>query len=151
MRQFLVFRLGDETYGLDVVQLQEIVEDPVLFYVPRARPPWRGAINVHGSVLPVLDLAESLGVGQKGCDRRILVLDPGLCALALAVTSVQGIARLDEETESESEEEGAEEMRPPAFGAFEVLSVAGQKIHLLDLKWLLARLEKTLDREGRDG
>jgi purine-binding chemotaxis protein CheW len=142
MRQLLVFQLGNETYGLDVVKVQKIVEDPVHFYIPRLSPPWRGAINVHGSILPVLDLAGFFEYSNDFFARRILVLSPDICALALAVTAVQGIVRLDEEDDNGEEDESVVEEMTPASGAFEVLSVADKKINVLDLEGLLVRLEK---------
>ncbi|MEJ2199872.1 MAG: chemotaxis protein CheW [Desulfuromonadaceae bacterium] len=138
--QLLVFRIGGEAYGLDVVHLWEIMEDPVHHYFPRMKPPWRGAINVHGSVLPVLDLAALFACSDGPLDRRVLVLAPDVGALALAVTRVEGILRLDGEQE-EDEPEAEKEGMSPACGALDVLVRAGKHIHLLDLEGLLARLE----------
>ena len=56
MELVLIFRLADEWFGLEVDDIQEIVESPELNYVPRAPESIIGAINFHGNIVPVLDL-----------------------------------------------------------------------------------------------
>ena len=58
MEQFLLFHLDRELFGLQIAHIQEIVESPVLHYIPRAPRHFIGAINFHGNVVPVVDLAE---------------------------------------------------------------------------------------------
>lgn len=57
MSQLLIFRLGDEFYGLDIGFIREIVELPALTPVPKA-PDWvNGVLNHHGKVVAVLNLS----------------------------------------------------------------------------------------------
>jgi purine-binding chemotaxis protein CheW len=91
----LIFTLGDEVYGLEIEAIQEIVEDPSLHYVPRTEGVLTGAINFHGQVLAAIDLPELLGFTGEERDHRQVVLTPEFKSLALTVSSIQRIARLD--------------------------------------------------------
>lgn len=95
--KILVLRLGDELYGLEVNHIQEILESPRLHYIPCAGPHYLGAINFHGIILPVIDLAGHLGLDQDATDPRIIVLPPQLCCVALAVHAIAGIIPLNQQ------------------------------------------------------
>lgn len=91
MELMLVFSLADELYGLEVAHLQEIVEHPAIHYVPRAPTTLLGAINFHGSIVPIVDLAELLGFPWRETSPRLLVLTPQWHSVGLAVHTLRGI------------------------------------------------------------
>jgi purine-binding chemotaxis protein CheW len=137
MEQVLAFRLGEELYGLEVENIQEIVESPTFHYIPRAPACFLGAINFHGCILPVLDLPAYLGIAGEKRDPRIIVLPSCLCPLALAVTLIRRIVPLDAETFLPFQEEQPMDMyvRATFRGEEEV-------INLFDVARLLVSLEK---------
>lgn len=55
-REYLAFQLSDETYGIPIESVREIVRVPPLTEIPRAAPELLGVINLRGEVLPVYDL-----------------------------------------------------------------------------------------------
>lgn len=62
--QFLTFYLAAEEYAVPVLRVKEILEYQVVTRVPYT-PPWvRGVFNLRGSVVPVVDLAVKLGLGE---------------------------------------------------------------------------------------
>ncbi len=143
MEQVLVFALGDTPYGLDVVQVQEIVESPSLYYIPQAPAFFRGAINFHSQVLPVLDLPRYLGLGARKRDRRVIVLASEAGAIALAVGTVGRILSVDPESlEPILEEEG----KTPF--ARTKLFHEENPIFLLDATLLLASLDPFSNKTG---
>lgn len=91
----LIFTLGEELYGLEVSAIQEIIEDPPVYYVPRADGVITGAVNFHGQVLAVIDLPSLLGFQGSRRDHRRVVLTPEFNSLVLAVSAVQKIVKLD--------------------------------------------------------
>lgn len=54
--QLLTFLLDDEVYGVDIRQIQEVLEYRKVTRVPRSQPFLLGVINLRGKVVPVLDL-----------------------------------------------------------------------------------------------
>jgi chemotaxis signal transduction protein len=145
MEQVLVFRLGEELCALEVAHIQEILESPRYHYIPLAPAAFPGAINFHGSILPVLDLGVCLGFAGDQQNGRIIVLAASLCPLALAVTAIQRIVPLDADALLPSREEGR--LAGCSRAAF---SLDGEMINLLDAARLLASLEMTEKGTGGD-
>jgi purine-binding chemotaxis protein CheW len=54
--QFLVFRLGERRYALPLAVVEQVVRAVDVTPLPKAPPIVLGAINVHGRVLPVLNV-----------------------------------------------------------------------------------------------
>lgn len=54
--KYLTFKLSDETYGLDILRVQEIIGMMSVTRVPRTPAFVRGVINLRGRVIPVIDL-----------------------------------------------------------------------------------------------
>lgn len=70
--QYLTFRLGSETYALEILHIKEIIEFGGLTEVPLMPRFLRGVINLRGSVVPVIDLAVRFGrpateIGRRSC------------------------------------------------------------------------------------
>jgi purine-binding chemotaxis protein CheW len=64
MRQYLTFRLGDETFAIDVAKVREILDMTAITAIPRTPEFMRGAINLRGSVVPVVDLRLCLDMSK---------------------------------------------------------------------------------------
>ncbi len=54
--KYLTFVLGRETFGLQILKVQEIIGLLPVTRVPRTPPFMRGVINLRGKVIPVIDL-----------------------------------------------------------------------------------------------
>jgi purine-binding chemotaxis protein CheW len=111
--QYLSFRLGDQTFGLGILAVREIIEYGGVTDVPMMPPCVRGVINLRGAVVPVLDLASRLGrkpstIGRRSC---IVVVENGAPpeqqVLGLLVDAVNAVLDID----------AADIAPPPGFGA----------------------------------
>ncbi len=136
MNQLLPFKLGEETYALELTEIQEVVENRSVYPLPSAPDMVAGAIGFHGRIIPVVDLSILLGFPTGPRSERLIVLtdDNGPVALAvdrllpvLNVDLLQGIL-----TQSNSE---ADCIRA-------VLNWQEEMISLLDL----AQLQKTVEQ-----
>jgi|SRR5688572_26166738 purine-binding chemotaxis protein CheW len=60
--QFLTFTLGDEEYGVAILNVQEIKGYAPVTPIPNT-PSWvRGVMNLRGTIVPVIDLRLRLGM-----------------------------------------------------------------------------------------
>ena len=136
MELVLIFKLADEWFGLEVDDLQEIVESPELNYVPRA-PDWIiGAINFHGNIVPVLDLGKYMGLADSAYGDRAVVLPIGQKALALGVSGIHRIVPLDPDLMLPCQQEEQTELHIRMLYNHD-----GTMINMLDLPSLLSSLE----------
>lgn len=63
--QYLSFFIGEEEYGLGILESREIIQYPSVTKVPSMPACIRGVINLRGSVVPVLDLAVLFGFSER--------------------------------------------------------------------------------------
>jgi purine-binding chemotaxis protein CheW len=54
--QVLTFTLGEETYGVDILRVQEIRGWSAVTRIPQAPPHVLGVLNLRGSIVPIVDL-----------------------------------------------------------------------------------------------
>jgi purine-binding chemotaxis protein CheW len=75
--QYLTFKLGDEMFALDVVQVREILDITAITKVPRSPDFMRGVINVRGSVVPVVDMRMKFDMQatENTLNTRIVVME----------------------------------------------------------------------------
>ena len=54
--KYLTFLLDHQSYGIDVLQVREIIRRPAITPVPQMPAHVRGVINLRGKIIPVMDL-----------------------------------------------------------------------------------------------
>ena len=78
--QFIVFRLGEQEYGLPIVAVDEIARPPEhITRLPKAPAFIEGVMNLRGGVVPIVDLRRRFDLPPKELQatRRILVVAVG--------------------------------------------------------------------------
>lgn len=60
--QYVVFMLGNESYGIDILQVQEIMSFTKISQVPNTPIYVKGVINLRGDVIPVVDMRLRFGL-----------------------------------------------------------------------------------------
>jgi purine-binding chemotaxis protein CheW len=96
--QLVVFRLGDEEFGVPIDSVQEIVRVPdSLTHVPKAPHFVEGVINLRGSVLPVVDLRRRLGLAtvERSDRQRIMVFLIDRVCTGFIVDSVAEVLKVE--------------------------------------------------------
>src|SRR6476661_440990 len=56
--QLIVFRLGDEDYGIRIEQVKEVTVTPEVARMPKTPPFIKGIANLRGDIIAILDLEE---------------------------------------------------------------------------------------------
>lgn len=63
--ELLLFELGDECYGIDILKVKEVIPRPGLTLVPHSHPAVSGVFQLRGAPLTVIDLAHAIGKGTQ--------------------------------------------------------------------------------------
>ena len=98
--QYLTFLVGDEEYGVGILQAKEIIEYDTVTTVPNAPRFIRGVINLRGSVVPVVDLAVKFGRRPSPVTRRSCIVvvevqrDGKRTVMGIAADRVSQVAEL---------------------------------------------------------
>lgn len=72
--QFLTFILGDETYGIDILRVQEIRGWELPTRLPNMPNYVKGVINMRGAVVPIIDMRERFSIGAPTYDESTVVI-----------------------------------------------------------------------------
>ena len=95
-RQYVLFRLRAEEYGLPIASVQSIIRYEQPTPVPRAPAGVEGVLNLRGQVIPVIDLGRRLfGDSIEPTPlSRIVVAESGLGPVGLAVDAANEVATI---------------------------------------------------------
>lgn len=95
-RQYVVFRLGRETYGLDIETVREIIVMQTITQVPRTLEYIEGVINLRGRVIPVYNIRKKFGLPEEEQTRstRIVVVEVGGNTIGMIVDGVSEVLRI---------------------------------------------------------
>lgn len=134
--ELLSFRLAEQEYSVDIMQVREIRGWTRATPLPHAPAHVRGVINLRGTVLPVVDLSTRLGMPPVEGDARnvIIVVQVGSQSAGLLVDAVSDILALPRS-----------ELQPPpdliadtAHSFVQALTIVdGRMIRVLDLTAVL--------------
>lgn len=99
LRNVIVFTIGAVRYALELRWVREVVSLGFVTVVPTAPPAVGGVVNLHGTILPVLDVAALEGGPPGPAPRQgdgALVIELEGIACALRVDQVDHVASLHE-------------------------------------------------------
>ena len=155
--QLLVFRLGDEEFGLPIASVDEVARAPEqITRVPKTPKFLEGVINLRGEVLPVVDQRQRFDLPAYAGDpqrRRLVVVRSERHRAGLIVDSVSEVLR----TRTEDIEPAPDLTGDAARLVHGVVNFgdSGRMVLLLDPAELLTRAERGLldkfDAEGAAG
>lgn len=95
LTDFIIVTVGPEKFALEIPTIQEIQTLRGLTSVPGAGEVWSGVVNLRGRLLPVLDMARTLGVPATSTDHsatgRVVVVSVGPYHMGLLVDDVLGV------------------------------------------------------------
>ena len=98
--QYIVTRLGDEQYGIDIKYISTIVRMQMITRVPKVADNIKGVINLRGVVIPIISLRLKMGLPEDEITKktRIIILNIDQHeSIGVLVDEVKEVVTLDEE------------------------------------------------------
>ncbi len=94
--QLVTFRLPDETYGINVMHVQEVLRISEIAPVPGAPSYVLGIINLRGNVVTVIDTRSRFGLPGTETDdsSRIVIIETEGQVVGILVDSVAEVVEL---------------------------------------------------------
>lgn len=96
--RWVTFQLADEIYGINVMQVQEVLRMSEIAPVPGAPAAVMGIINLRGNVVTVIDTRElfSLPTNELTELTRIMMVECNRLTVGLLVDSVAEVVNIDD-------------------------------------------------------
>ena len=128
--QYIVIKLGDEQYGIDIRYIENIVRMQRITRVPKMPEYIKGVINLRGEVVPVMSLRLKMYLPEDELTKnsRIIILKLEQGAIGVLVDEVREVVTL-----------GEEQIEKVSYSAYEENFISGvgkvgeELISLLDL------------------
>jgi purine-binding chemotaxis protein CheW len=94
--EFLCFRVSDEIYGINIMQIKEIIKPREVTEVPRSPSFVSGVISLRGVIIPILDMLDRLGLSRGAATgrERVVVVKHGEAFTGLLVDEVTQVVRI---------------------------------------------------------
>ncbi|MDB2373287.1 chemotaxis protein CheW [Psychrosphaera haliotis] len=134
--QWVTFRLEDETYGINVMQVQEVLRYTEIAPVPGAPEYVLGIINLRGNVVTVIDTRARFGLsnGEVSDNSRIVIIESDKQVIGILVDSVAEVVYLKTSEIDSAPNVGTDESAKFIQG---VSNRGGELLILVDLNKLM--------------
>lgn len=135
--QWVTYRLDEETYGINVMQVQEVLRYTEIAPVPGAPDYVLGIINLRGNVVTVIDTRSRFGLPPTDItdNTRIVIIESDEQVVGILVDSVAEVVYLRSSEIDSAPNVGTEESAKFIQG---VSNRSGQLLILVDLNKLLS-------------
>ncbi len=138
--QWVTFKLADETYGINVMQVQEVLRVTEIAPVPGAPNYVMGIINLRGNVVTVIDtrIRFNLHAAEMGDATRIVIIESENNVVGMLVDCVAEVVELRASEIETSPNVGNEDSSKFIEG---VANVNDELLILVDINKLLSTEE----------
>ena len=98
-----IFQLGDESYGLDIMEVNTIEKFITVEQVSNSPKNMKGIIRLRGDIIPVYSLRRKFGLEDKEPDdeSRYIITTSNEVLMAYEVDKMQGIVQMEPGQQSE--------------------------------------------------
>jgi purine-binding chemotaxis protein CheW len=144
-KQYIVVKLGNEQYGIDIQYVDNIVRMQNITRVPKAQPYFKGVINLRGEIIPVMSLRLKFGLEADeftSATRIIIIKLEAQATIGIIVDEVKEVITLNEEEVEKPSYNESDEKSTFLYG---VGKHGGSLISLLNIAGVI--IEKEKDKE----
>ncbi|MDO5293974.1 MAG: chemotaxis protein CheW [bacterium] len=99
-KQYIVVKLGNEQFGIDIQYVDNIVRMQRITRVPKVQNYFKGVINLRGDIVPVMSLRLKFGLDAEEYTNatRVIILKPeGKEVIGVVVDEVKEVVTLEDE------------------------------------------------------
>jgi purine-binding chemotaxis protein CheW len=95
-QEFLCFKVSDEVYGVDIMDIKELIKPREVTEVPRAPSFVSGVISLRGVIIPIIDMLDRLGLARETVTgrERVIVVRQGESFSGLLVNEIIQVVRI---------------------------------------------------------
>lgn len=141
--QLVGFNIANEKFGVNILMVQEIIRSAKVTNVPNSPDFVEGVINLHGNIIPVIDLRKRLNLYDEKSERKqiwILILSINNSNVGFIVDRVTEVIQVEEESVEQAPEIIVAGLESQYIQG--VCDVAGNLIILLDFDLVLFNEEQ---------
>ena len=97
--QYIVVRIGNEQYGINIKYIDNIVRNQKITRVPKTQTYYKGVINLRGEIIPVMSIRLKLGLeDDEFTDKtRIMIVKIEGATIGVIVDQVREVVTLDDD------------------------------------------------------
>jgi purine-binding chemotaxis protein CheW len=134
--QEVIFKLNNDDFGLEIMNVNEIIRMQELTAMPNTSAYILGVTNIRGKVIPVISMKKILGMEESSDDdrTRIIVASLGEKTYGFKVDSVSEIIKIEEEQIDKQEGIGEDADQNYIFG---IAKLDERLVKLIDLEKIL--------------
>lgn len=120
--QYIVVRIGNEQYGINIKYIDNIVRNQKITRVPKTQTYYKGVINLRGEIIPVMSIRLKLGLeDDEFTDKtRIIIVKIEGATIGVIVDQVREVVTLMMTIQKKSQE-------PQEMMQHQVISAASER------------------------
>lgn len=140
--QFVVFKVKDEEYGLEITSVEEILKYQDITKVPQADEFILGVINLRGKVIPVYNLKKKFYMEDFEVteETRIVVINFNEISIGMIVDSVSEVLRISEDNIDQTDSIFSDKSNKSICG---IGKMGNRLLMIIDIKELFSETEKS--------
>ena len=96
LKQLIGFTVGAEEYGLELLQVKEVIRMRPITWLPKAPSCVKGIINLRGDIIPIIDLRDRFGMQpqEQTAMTRVVVVEVEGRPVGMVVDSASQVVRV---------------------------------------------------------
>ncbi|WP_404993987.1 chemotaxis protein CheW [Cupriavidus pauculus] len=142
-QEYLVFTLGTEEYGIDILKVQEIRSYETVTRIANAPDFIKGVTNLRGVIVPIVDLRLKFDLGNVRYDHQtvVIILNVAGRVVGIVVDGVSDVLTLTGDDIKPAPEFGVSVSNEHLTG---LGSVEGRMLILIDIERMMTSPEMAL-------
>ena len=140
--QYVCFRLGDEEYAIEILNVREVIKFLAIRHIPRSPAFVEGIIDLRNMVIPVIDLRKRFDIENAGItnETRIIIITLEERSVGLIVDCVSRVLRLEMKSIEKPSSSIASYMETDFISG--LFKHEGKLVIIMDIEKILSTTEK---------